>query len=56
MNQHLLEDSDSQTWAVALGDVGARTTAFTDFFFVVIKKKNPLEITFSSLTLLIFDY
>lgn len=55
MNQYLLEDSDSQTWAVALGDVGARRTAFTDFFFNH-KKKKALEITFSSLTLLIFDY
>lgn len=54
MNQHLLEDSDSQTWAVALGDVGTRA-AFTDFFFFGHKKK-ALEITFSSLTLLIFDY
>lgn len=38
MNQYLLEDSDSQTWAVALGDVGARRTAFTDFFFNHKKK------------------
>lgn len=39
MNQHLLEDSDSQAWAVALGDVGDIITALLIFFFCHKRKK-----------------